>query len=158
MPVYKGAVAGKRAYVHGDYKLYLYVGYYPTQSQGSELINDLNRISDDKDWRTQYSHAQVTSSGTGPILEQVLVSGSGQTRLVWYWYQVAGEPTVNPYVAKLLQVKGLVKGKPGAAVIAMTTDIQDDAAAARELLFEFMGVMKHPLQKMANVDVRARND
>jgi len=48
MPAYQGAIAEKRAYRNDTQELYLYIGYYPTQSQGKELISDINHICDDK--------------------------------------------------------------------------------------------------------------
>ena len=156
MPVYQGAIAEKRAYQNGARQLYLYLGYYPTQSQGSELINDLNRISDAKIWRSRFSRARVTSSGADKILEQVLESSTGRQRLVWYWYRVAGVPTVNAYEAKLLQVRGLLTGKSQAAVIAVATDIDSDIDSARNSLSEFMGEMQQPLVRM--IDARFQDE
>ena len=45
MPRYHGAIAALRTYHRDGDEVYLYIGYYPRQSQGRELINELNRIA-----------------------------------------------------------------------------------------------------------------
>ena len=153
MPVYHGAITETRAYRKHGRELYLYVGHYPVQSQGRELINALNRISHQKIWRPVYPHGRVTKAGDQGVLEQLLESASGRQRLVWYRYRVAGWYTTNKYVAKGLQVLGLVTGRPQASVIAVSAGIEDDASETRKLLREFMSVMGQPLTRLVDGDL-----
>ena len=46
LPVYHGAIEALRTYSKHGHELHLYIGYYPLQRQGSEVISDLNRISE----------------------------------------------------------------------------------------------------------------
>ena len=67
-----------------------------------------------------------------------MISAAGQQRLVWYWYRVAGGPTTNRYMAKLLQVYGLVIGRPDAALLAVAADLEGDVQDARQQLEDFI--------------------
>ena len=45
-PLYRGAITHKMAFHSKNNRvIHLYLGMYPTQMQGEELINDLNRKS-----------------------------------------------------------------------------------------------------------------
>ena len=77
-------------------------------------------------------------NGVQKVLEQRMISAAGQQRLVWYWYRVAGVPTTNRYMAKLLQVYGLLIGRPEASLIAVATDIEGDMQDARQQLKDFI--------------------
>ena len=114
------------------------MGDYPVQSQGSELISDLNSIADESLWRLQYAHGRPVAQGGRRVLEQHMVSTTGQQRLVWYWYRVAGVTTSNRYLAKLLQVYGLVLGRPEASLVAVATDIKGDKQDSRQRLKDFI--------------------
>jgi EpsI family protein len=148
-PVYQGAFAQQRAYRKDGHELSLYIGYYPVQTQGSEVINDLNRIGGTGYWREVYSRGRPTRVGESMVLEQVLERGD-QQRLVWYWYRIAGCHTVNRYEAKWLQALGLLRGDLHASVVALAVDPRDNMAAARKLLGEFMGAMEHALVRAAD--------
>ena len=138
MPVFHGAVAGKSAYQKDEHELYLYVGYYPKQKQGSELIFYQNRISNEDLWRTTHLHEYAVTIGGQAVLEQGLISASGKRRLVWYWYRVAGVSTSSEYMAKLLQVYGLMAGRPEASLVAVATDIKGDKQDSRQQLEDFI--------------------
>jgi len=150
MPAYQGAIAEKRSYRTQTQELYLYIGYYPVQSQGRELINDLNSISDVKTWRVKSSHSVVVTSRQNEVLEQVLESPDGQQRLVWYWYCIGEKCTTNQYMGKLLQVLGLVTGKREAFVIAMAQDIGSSVDDVRKVLDSFSTRIKLPLTRHGN--------
>ena len=138
MPQYHGAIVRKQAYHRNGHTVLLYIGDYPVQSQGSELISDLNSIADQSLWRLQYAHGRPIAQGERKILEQHMMSTTGQQRLVWYWYRVAGVSTSNRYMAKLLQLYGLVLGRPEAAVLAVATDIDASMQDSRQQLKEFI--------------------
>ena len=65
-------------------------------------------------------------------------SSTGRQRLVWYWYRVAGVPATSRYMAKLLQVYGLMIGRPEASLLAIATDIEADVQDSRQQLKDFM--------------------
>jgi exosortase A len=139
MPVFHGASADRRVYRKGGTEVYLYLGRYAEQSQGRELINELNSIGN-PEWRTVYSDGRDTAPAGMPVLEQVLVGTEGRKRLVWYWYEVAGRETTSDYMAKFLQVLGRLTGRPQAAIVAMATPIEYDSAAAQNVLADFLSL------------------
>ena len=137
-PRFHGAVSNKQAYRKQGHTVLLYVGSYSVQRQGSELISDLNSIADPSQWRLKYAHGRPIMNGDQKVLEQRMISTAGQQRLVWYWYRVARMPTTNRYMAKLLQVYGLLIGRPEASLIAVATDIEGDVQDARQQLKDFI--------------------
>ena len=147
MPEYHGAVTAKQAYIKGADKVTLYLGYYPVQKQGEELINGLNRISNEDVWRPLYPHARAKHVGHGQVLEQLLTKHTGGEKLVWYWYRVAGRDTTSRYEAKLYQLQGLITGRPQAYLLAVAADIKS-GGDAREVLFEFVNTMSLPLREV----------
>jgi EpsI family protein len=148
MPVYHGAIIKKRSYQKYDDKVTLYIGYYPLQKQGEELINDLNRINNKDIWRTRYPRARLKQVNDQQVLEQMLEKNDGKQRLVWYWYKVAGLNTANKYEAKLLQVLGLLTGDQQAFVTAVAVDNSDDMDHVRKVLREYVTVMEKPLNTL----------
>jgi exosortase A len=148
-PVYHGAIAEKRAYRKGGQETYLYVGYYPVQSQGQELIYGLNRIGGQYDWYMQYPQGRIVKVGNETVLEQVLKSSDGQQRLVWYWYRVGGRQTISDYRAKLLQLWGILEGNLQATVFMIAADFDEHATAARQVLAEFLAANGKSLERVA---------
>ena len=147
MPVYHGAINQKRLYQKENNKLSFYMGYYPVQKQGGELINDLNSISNKKVWHTVYPIARQQTTANHRILEQLLDNGTNEKRLVWYWYNIAGNVTTNKYEAKFLQVLGLVTGKPWAYVAAATVQTGEDINFSRRILKDFISSIEKPMKE-----------
>jgi len=138
MPVFNGAINHKQGYRKDNSYVTLYLGYYPEQVQGKELINDLNKISDQKEWRSRYTRARPVRLQDDNVLEQWLENSDGSQRLVWYWYYVAGRTTTSEYTAKLLQVFGMLTGEWRASLIAVAIDVNGTADDARRMLEDFI--------------------
>jgi exosortase A len=149
MPVFHGALAGRRLYRKDTHELYLYAGFFPGQSQGNELINDRNHITNGSIWRPVYPQARTARYREQPVREQVLESTNGQQRLAWYWYRVGGRQTASEYRAKLLQLTGMLEGKHQATVIVIATDFDEHADAAREVLTDFLSAAGQSLTRVA---------
>jgi len=128
--------------------VYLYIGYYPRQSQGRELINELNHIANAGVWQTEPLTERTVFVDEQPVQEQVLYSPTGRQRLVWYWYRIGGMQTTNRYSAKALQVLGLVTGRTHASVTAVAVDIVAGEDDAKRLLREFVSAMWQPVAPM----------
>jgi exosortase A len=154
MPEYRGAISRKEAYRKGNENIELYVGFYPAQKQGEELINDLNRIGSKGVWHSLNPRGRLYQAGERVVLEQLLERVGGERRLVWYWYRIAGQYTVNAYQAKALQVLGLLTGKPQAFVTAISVNIDGDVADAREDLGEFVSSMGTELADLQRITSR----
>ncbi len=131
-PIYLHAVELNQSYRKASHKVTMYMAYYAEQTQGSELINDMNHITNDRIWRTFYMHAHKQQVGQQAILVQILEKPNAKRKLLWYQYCVAGWCTNSKYKAKILQLLGLLKAHHEAYVIAITTDIEtDDNAGIR---------------------------
>ena len=155
MPVYNGAVDQKRIYMKNNDKAIFYMGYYPVQKQGEELINDLNHINNKERWRTIYPRSRIQIVGKQQVLEQLLDNGARKQLLVWYWYNVAGIVTTNKYEAKVLQVLGLLTGKSWAFVSAVAVETNDDVDYTRQVLKDFIQAIEKPIEKeIGRISVR----
>lgn len=142
VPKYSGAIARKMRFAdENDRQMHLFLGVYLKQTQGEELINDLNTISDGKIWHSKYQRAKVQNSGGRQVFEQLIVNNDGVQRLVWYWYHVAEHDTINKYYAKILQVVGLVTGVQQASVVAIATKLDANPDKTRERLDKFTQVL-----------------
>jgi exosortase A len=148
-PVYHGASELRGDYHKDNVRVLVYVGFYPRQSQGSELINDLNSLSNLPQWQQVGGTLQVTSDTGLSMLETVLLSADGQRRLVWYVYRVGGRYTTSRYMAKVLQVLGLLTGQRGAAVVVLAVDSDKEFTRARPGLEEFLAAMQPVLTRVA---------
>ena len=136
-PVFHGAIDILQSYTKNDETIEVYVGHYPVQRQGKELINVLNRISNFKVWSPVYSHPKQRTMRDRSVLEQVIENRDGETLLVWYWYEVADKPVINTLKAKFMQFMGLLTGQPGASVIAIASQWSENPSEARKILNEF---------------------
>ena len=118
----------------------LYIGYYARQRQDSELLAYGNEIVDLDKWRLVNDDSVSASLwGRDRLVDEMLIDRNGYRRLVRYWYWVDGEFTANPYWAKLLFARSkLLGGIQGAAVIAVSVPFDDEAAAARLRLDDFV--------------------
>lgn len=150
MPRYHGAIAGLRSYQDGGNTVYLYIGYYPRQSQGNELINQLNHIADENVWKTVPLSTREIKVYDLPVREQVIISPTGRQRLIWYWYRIGGKQTTNRYIGKALQFLGQLSGNTRASVIAVGADIVRGQGDASRLLREFVSIMGQPIARLTD--------
>jgi exosortase A len=148
-PVYYGAVTQMGAYRKYGEVVFLFSAIYGNQKQGSELVSDLNSISGDRSMQLRKSPERNVSTGRHKAIELELISAEGRRRLVWYWYRVAGRDTQSDYMAKLLQILGAISGRTEAAVIVISTEIQDSTDAARNKLEDFLAQMSRSLGPIA---------
>ena len=65
-PVYKGAISLRGVYRKDDGSVHLFVGYYPRQTQGAELINELNSIANRESWQVNRIGAPLVLSRDCP--------------------------------------------------------------------------------------------
>ena len=143
-PKYKGALSKKRRYSKGNQEVYLYVGFYPVQQQGKELIIYYNQVSDEDTWPATYTRARNAVVEGRQVLEQLLENKHGRQRLVWYWYRVGGRLTANKYEAKMLQVLGLLTGDTGSYVVAVAADKTADIDVTKAAMRDFILTMPAP--------------
>jgi exosortase A len=153
MPVYKGSIEQKMDYKKQTDTVTLYIAYYPRQKQGEEVINVINQITNNKKWRLKYAHARDRQLPGYSAKEQLIENAQSEQRLIWYWYNIGGEVTINKYQAKLLQLVSLVKRHPQSYVVAVSVDIKQDIEFARESLLDFTTVMEGQLANLQVAEV-----
>ncbi|HHO59737.1 MAG TPA: EpsI family protein, partial [Thiotrichales bacterium] len=136
-PVFHGATTVSQAYRQDNQQVTCFIGYYPRQRQGEELINDLNSIANHDVWIGQYAHERKLTVAGIDRREQLLKTASGGKMLVWYYYNVAGYKTSSRYLAKLYQVAGLLSGDASAYVVIAATPVVTGLPAARSVLADF---------------------
>jgi EpsI family protein len=142
-------------YGNGDKRVSLYVAYYFRQTQGKELINDRNRLYDRTVW-TLVGRSRLRLNTDKEVNLEVIetkLSGPGdRLRTLWHWYEIGGHTTASPSVAKLYQVGGLIRGRPGAAAVAIALDHSNTNGEHRETLRRFAlsldPVLSQALRKM----------
>ncbi len=123
------------AYTQGADTVAAAVSHYAVQRQGKELISDINALYDTNRWRLETRRAVSVSLGDGTGLraaELILNDNRDNTWLVWYWYDVAGHATADPYLAKLWQAWGALTGNAAGSVVMLGTGVPLDARRARE--------------------------
>lgn len=129
-----------RGYSAGGGAVDLFIAYYASQRQGSEVVNSLNRFGVDDVWKeVGYGGAEATVDGHArPVRYTRLLSRTGG-RIVWHWYWVDGKFTASSYIAKLLQARArILGGREAAAVVAIAADYQDAPSEAAALLRDFL--------------------
>ena len=149
-PLYRGAVPVKSDYVKGAADVTVFLGVYPRQVQGSELVYYSNRIADPAAWRIARQRGVTATRGGLELHEYLLESGAGRQQLVWSWYRVGGHNSVSRFRVKFYQLAGLLTGNTRATLVALATEIRGDEAAAREHLADFLAVMETQLLAVAD--------
>ncbi|NOZ38017.1 MAG: EpsI family protein [Gammaproteobacteria bacterium] len=156
-PQYTGAIQMKSVHrVRGE-DVSLFIAYYPKQKQGVEVINDLNSINNKKIWKNVYAHPRVRQLAGKEtknlvVLEQLIENNKKQRRLVWYWYNVGGQLTINKYEAKVMQLAGLLAAQPQAYMIAVSIAVTADIVQARGAMLTIIGELQGPLAKISVID------
>ena len=133
-----------QAYAKEGARAGLYIGYYRNQRRGAQLITSQNTlvVSSNVDWRNtgETRAADFAIEGVAPVEAQLRGRSSGL--LVWRWYWVDGQYTVNPYWGKVLQAKSKLFGRgDAAAVVIAYTDLDTDRDVAAARLRDFVGAM-----------------
>ena len=119
----------------------LYLGHYPRQRPGAELVTSTNIMVVQKHpvWsNVGESHARENTGRETIDTRQTRLRSPQQRLLVWDWFRISGRDLANPYVAKiyLARNKLLDRGDAAAAVIVATPyEEQDDVAAETLALF-----------------------
>jgi EpsI family protein len=140
VPAFRGPTAQLAALHQGVQPVWLWVGYYRNQSEGSKLVSSMNKMVGraDKDRWTQVGRGErevATPSGTvtvrtGELREATsLYGGSPQRLRVWQIYWVGGRFVANDAQAKLFQAFDQLRGRgdDGAVLLVATpqTEIAD---------------------------------
>jgi EpsI family protein len=140
-PHFPGADAEESAvYVSGQGAVYLYLGWYAYERADAKLLFFANRLFDPRRWLVSSDtvHRIDLNGAAFPVREQVLKEAGGfGTRVLWSWYRIDEQATASAWHAKLLGLRGVLRGRPEALVIALAADAQPDTVA-RNLLHQYL--------------------
>jgi EpsI family protein len=113
--------------------------YFIDQKQGEELIQNGNAIAPDS--------LLVVERFVGPIgpsrriVREAVVRTSEETRVVWYWYRVAGIDTAFPTQAKLLEIIAFFRRSAASELLTLSVECgADDCTDAAIALRAAVGV------------------
>jgi EpsI family protein len=137
----------------------LFLAWYATQQQGSEVISAHNAWIQEKHerWRHKRLGVQLVKTGDGSrsVITGEMVSEDAKF-LVWQWYWIGGNITTATSIAKIYQVISLLfgKGNSGASVIVYTPIDANDAAMAPRVLQDLVSVYGPVLERALDDAVR----
>ncbi|MEL7448569.1 MAG: exosortase A [Pseudomonadota bacterium] len=134
-----GSLAGE--YAGDNSAVTLRIEHYDRQSQGAELINDLNRVYDTVYWSRLTRESDELTLGNGSILfvNSERVRHDNDTRLIWYWYRVGQTSETGAAAVKLRELwQRLTLRGSSATLVAVGTPEDGDSTAARERLAAFV--------------------
>jgi EpsI family protein len=138
----------------------LYVGYYRNQQPDAQLITSDNTLvpSDDRVWRNiGHTRRTLVFEERDLSLSEAKLRDRTTNLLVWSWYWVDGQYTVNPMWGKLLQAKSrlLGRGNDGAVVIVYAP-YSDGPQVAKQALTDFVGAMLPNITKSLELARRVK--
>lgn len=129
------------SYTNDDNKVDLFISTFFSQEQGREVINDMNRSFNDRKWRRIGGNHETVTIGDEkfiPIEEEVIIDTQGSKRVNWIWYYIGGMSTNNALSAKLYGITSVLKGRPDATVLIISTQSNADIADMRSTLNLFL--------------------
>ncbi|HEB67294.1 MAG TPA: exosortase A [Gammaproteobacteria bacterium] len=135
-------------YGRGSSAVRLYLAYYSGRDRDAELINWANRLYGDEHRRLDEWRESMDLPGRGRWrVNAVLIEDDAERRLLWYWYEVGGTPTISKVEAKALALRQrLLGGEQGAAAWVIGTvvpgDVEESSRVLRDYLREMLPVLK----------------
>lgn len=119
------------------------VTYDGRPRHGHKLFQIQNYWYDSKAWNVKSAKRLHFAVGSGKpwLLHEVTLSGSGQERLVWYWYAVGGRVMPSLVDIKLQQLRDGLMAKPlSTRLVVLSTPLQGNAQRAAARLNRFLHV------------------
>jgi exosortase A len=142
---YRNADLETRAeYAAGDDRVVMHLALYARQRQDAELVHYLNKAYDDERWRAVRSRDREVAGADGLRVREIVLASRGSDPgrwLLWHWYYTGGAFTSDPYMAKLLQIRGILTGREAAAAVVAAAPIGDATDDARATLASFTAAM-----------------
>ena len=129
-PTSNGASSETFSYFSQDNNLFqIYLANYVKQSQGNEMIFIGNSLYDKSRWYNidKQSIPFNYSSKFENLNLVTLEKNNHRSRLIAYWYLIDGQYVSNKKTAKLLEVKAALKGQPGATLVAIAFDYENES-------------------------------
>ena len=130
----------------------VYVARYLRQRPRSKLISSHNELS--PEWQVIGTDEQSVPIGGGTrSVRETRIAFADERRLVWEWFLVGGHATHSRPRAKLLEVRGLMRGRRDGAVIALSAPCLGGCDQARAAMTELLESAGARLEAVANGQV-----
>ena len=114
--------------------------HYDRQVQGDEVVNDLNKLENERAW-TLRGNRTLTSADVAtlphPLTESELLAADGSRLLVWHWKSLGGHPATGRLAGKIAQLQAtLLDGRPDGTFTALMLRCGVDCDGARTRMRE----------------------
>ena len=128
-------------YQYGQNLVQLVIGYYGTQTQGSEAVTFQNKLIEETSlW--EKNQAVELKVGNLYVTETELYQ-FGKKVLVWNWYLIGKYETPNTIIAKLLNlINVVIYQRNDASFITLATPVIDNRSESRKQLKYFLNDAK----------------
>jgi EpsI family protein len=140
--------------------LYVYTAYFYSDRTFREVLDSKNSLYDPTIWKQ--SEVKTIEIKTGDdetmlVYEMVLRAGA-ISRLVWYWYYVAGVSTIDIPLANLLDgVRVVAKYAQGSGVVLISTLFNASPDEGRERLDAFVKEMYDSLDTLKRPEINYKS-
>ncbi len=125
-------------YSSGADRVGVFTAWFPRQRQGFEVVSNQQRPGGAGAVLTRQAASIGNDLGDSVPLEEIeIVDGGSQRRLAWVVTIVAGEAASSRLDAKLLQLKGLIRGRRDAEAVVLTAECGESCDAARSVLSRY---------------------
>jgi exosortase A len=132
----------RRIYLSQDSAVQLLAIYYQQEHQGAELINSQNHLYDGHRWRRVAESRQVIPLGDDNLqVHETIMRSTNKLRVVWHWYDIAGQLTTSPIKAKFLEAWAHLADQAGGAMLIAVAADSSEPEKARALLLRFLNEM-----------------
>lgn len=137
----------------GTDQVTLFMGWYGTQKQDSELVNAKNTLVREKhpEWRkTTQKSWQTNISGHPLTVNRALLDTpvNNQRMVVWQWNRLSGEDTISPSEAKIkLALSKLLGMADAGAVVILAAPYQEQPEEADAVLSRFLNDLKPAINR-----------
>ncbi|MCF6236484.1 MAG: EpsI family protein [Gammaproteobacteria bacterium] len=157
--IQQGDVVFSKVYRAGDnQKIALHLSFFAQQAQGKEAVSDDNKVYDGKQWKifSQKKSRVVLSQEIYLDVEESLIKSlNGKEKIVWRWYYVQDQRLINPYVAKVLNIVGVLLGRPEITVFVVATDqnmvYEESIDRLKKFLVDNLALYESTINGMKNV-------
>lgn len=130
-----------RMYRRENRRIYVYVIHYPSQRQGQELISQRNHVYGNTYWRriAEARHSVALADGGLFAVAETAMRSARTNRLVWWWYEIAGQSTLSTLVGKALESWARISNDSrGSSLVMVAADYEQNPEDARESLQRFL--------------------
>jgi EpsI family protein len=161
LPVVVGAtVQDATWYADGTARIGAFVAAFANQGQGSEVVSLSNRPAGAAAVAVnrQMMGIFAASGATLEFAELEVTDPGDRRRLVWTGLRVAGSSTGSILAAKLLQLRGVLRGRRDAQVLVLTAACAGGCDEARASLSRFASAAAELLYEHAESAVLARSE